>query len=458
VTVAARKREWLALALAAFVALVWLNQSVGLREWQARQKASDTNGVLDAVRAPFVFLYRRALDEEMYFATASAVLGRPYDEEIFAIRGDSPLPAPSVEPDGRLHVPYAEVPFEYPPPNLPFVVLPALLAHGFEGYARTFGAVMGVLLVLAAALSARTGRALGPGERASRLVAFSLLLLAHGALAIERLDAVVALLLVVVVARARRGDDLGLGFWSGIVLATKMVPVLACVSVAAAAGVFHERRRLGRATLGGLVGVVVGLGPMLLLAPSSLGTLLRYHGARGLHVESGLGVLYGAVRAVVANGSGPATVLDYGSFNFHGGVASALATGSTLLVLALVGLVAWRAATPRGEETREDRLVAAALGGVVAVWLGSKVFSPQYLTWALPLAVGLPRASWRKITVLLGAVLLVSQLYYRGYYDYVYQQRALGVVTMLVRLGLLVWLFRELGRLPRSAANLANEV
>src|SRR5262249_13652902 len=151
-----------------------------------------------------LFLYRRAPDEEMYFATASATLGQPYDKSVFAIRGETTLPPVDVPADGRFHVPYSEVSFEYPPPNVPFVVLPRLVAGTFEAYARVFGAVMGVVLLAAAWIGARLASPDDAAERTRRMTAFGVLLLAHGALAIQRLDALVALVLVLVVRAAQR--------------------------------------------------------------------------------------------------------------------------------------------------------------------------------------------------------------------------------------------------------------
>lgn len=48
-----------------------------------------------------MFLYRRAPDEEIYFATASATLGRPYDRAAFGARGESALPTVDVPADLR---------------------------------------------------------------------------------------------------------------------------------------------------------------------------------------------------------------------------------------------------------------------------------------------------------------------------------------------------------------------
>jgi hypothetical protein len=459
----AKTTTWRALAFTAFVALVWLNQSVGGKDWEAVRertwapdaaRASSAAHVVDLIRYPFLFLYRRSGDEAIYFETASATLGLPYDTTVFAQRGDSPLPPVETPVDGKLHVPYAEIPFEYPPPNVPFVVVPRMLVNGFAAYAYLFSAIMGLLLVASAALGARLGASAsrdGEREEAARIVGFGLLLLAHGAIAVQRLDAIVALVVVLMVRAAARGDDRSLGFWGGVVGAAKLVPVLLLPVLVLTSGI-RRARRLAAITLGASLGLVLGLGPMIVLGRASLPLLLTYHSARGLHVESSFGVLYGAVKAAL--GMREASTMDYGSFNFHGPVSKVLARSALAVTLALVGLVGYAARRGRARAASDDaahteRLVYAALATLAALWLGGKVFSPQYLTWAIPLAVAVPGRAWKRVALGLGLVLFASQLYLRGFYDHVYNQWPAGVATMLVRLGLLVALFvaavRKLG-------------
>jgi hypothetical protein len=411
-------------AFVAFVACIWLNQGLTLDAWKVH--APD-------VRAPLWFLYRRAPDEELYFATASAILGRTYDERAFGIRGQTPLPPVEVPADGQLHVPYREVPLEYPPPNVPLIVAPRLVTGELTTYARVFGALMGALLTAAAALTLR-------GRSPKVFAVFAALLLAHGAIAIQRLDAVVALLAAWAVLQSDRKNDVALGIASGLLGAFKLVPIAIGVVLA----LRLERARAVRVLAWAGAVLVLGLLPMALASTDAVLAMLRYHSARGLHVEAALGTLYGTLRAVT--GSPAVGALDYGSFNFHGPVPDALARVSPILTIVLLGLVVKAGRSAKGEEAAP----LAAFGAMLALWLGGKVFSPQYLTWALPIA---PCIRDRRILVGFGAVLVLSQAYYRGFFDHVYLQRPLGVVTMAVRLGLLVWLFvATLRRLSRSIA------
>jgi hypothetical protein len=253
------------------------------------------------------------------------------------------------------------------------------------------------------------------------------------------------------VRAAARGDDKRLGFWGGLVGAAKLVPILLLPVLVLASGI-RDARRLAVVALAATAGVVIGLGPMIVLGRESLPLLLAYHGARGLHVESSLGVVYGALKAIA--GQREASTMDYGSFNFHGATSQVLAKVGIPITVALVGLVGWAAnrgrsadataatgATGATDEARTTRIVLAALAALTALWLGGKVFSPQYLTWALPLAIALPGPSWKRVALALGVIMGISQLYLRGYYDHVYDQLPAGVITMVIRLALLVTLF-----------------
>ncbi len=422
------------------IAVVWLNQSVGLAEWDAMKveiAAAPRDHIVDFVRYPFLFLYRRAPDEAMYWATARAILGRPFDEAALD-RGDVPASFAGVRSvsDGRWHAPYAEVPLEYPPPAVPFIVLPALVAPTFNAYARLFGGLMGACLVAAIAIAIRTARRVSivdGSNRASWWLACALLL-AHGAIAIQRLDAVVALLLALAVDAAVRRRPVWLGVWIGLAGATKFVPLLLLpVLIAADATFYRDRRQLVRVTATAATAFAIGLAPMALAGNGALGELLAYHARRGLHVESMVGTLYGAARALV--GHAEAATLDFGSFNFHTPTADLLARACTALTLAAIALLAfflWRREPP-SDEDRARHIACAALAGTATLWLTGKVFSPQYLTWGIPLLLAVPGAAGvRLVGIGLGAILL-SQIYLRGYYDYVYNQRAIGIASLVVR-------------------------
>jgi hypothetical protein len=304
---------------------------------------------------------------------------------------------------------------------------------------------MGALLFAGAMIASKLAGG-DDRDRAERLIGFALLLLAHGAISIQCLDAIVALLLVLVLRSAVRREDFSFGLWSGLAFAAKFLPVITSLAVLIADGLTSREalrswwHRLPRMATGAAIGVIVGLGPMM-LAPGAFATMLRYHGTRGLQVESTLGVLYGTVLALA--GHPEPTRADFGSFNFHGPGSLFLAKAGTLLLLGLFAVAVFASArrTPPANEERTRQMALAALATTIAIWLGGKVFSPQYLTWALPLVLAVPQREWRRYAIGLGAVLIISQAYLRGYYVSIYKQEPVGIVTLDVRLALLVALF-----------------
>ena len=219
------------------VACVWLNQSMSLIAWQkVRQRvfADPTAHVIDTVRYPLVFLYRRSADEALYYGTAAQILGRPYDQEVFELHsrgrvtGMAAYDAPPPLADGRWHAPWSAVHFEYPPPVLPFVLAPMLVTDQFEPYAKVFGALMGACMVLSIALAidvlrrAQTARA----SLDARWWLAACLLLAQGALTIQRLDPLVALAMMATLRGAVRRSPLEMGVWAGLGGACKIFPLL----------------------------------------------------------------------------------------------------------------------------------------------------------------------------------------------------------------------------------------
>lgn len=435
-------RHWGRVAVAAFVACVWLNQSVGGKDWEElrdRVFAAPSAHPVQVARYPFVFLYRRSADERLYYEAAGAMLGAPYDAEVLrTMRGrlppsfDVPLP-PS---DGRWHAPFREVPMEYPPLLLPFVLGPRALVTSFEGFGYVFGGLMGVCLAIAIALGLDAARRVGEGAEGVRRRAWlaTALLLAQGALAIQRLDAVTTLALALGVHAAIRRRPAAAGFWVGLAGATKIVPILALPAlVLADRDAYRTRAAKAQLALGAAAALALGFVPMALLSPHALPDMLGYHAARGLHCESTLGVLVSLGR-LLASARAAATP-SFGSMNLEGALPDLLAKLTGPLMLGAALFVAWRArsAAAHGPE----RVALAVTMALAALWLTGKVLSPQYFTWAIPLVLAVPGKTGTRLAWALVAVTGVTQLYLRGYYDLVAEGAWIGVLSVAARQAIL---------------------
>lgn len=435
------RRTLVPFAVAAFVGAVWLNQGVSHTRATAILDSIDDplHHPVDAARYTLVELYERSGDEEINFAVARAIRGLPHDDERLLHRGhDTPASfdrAPAV--DGHWHRPYVEVPFEYPIAMLPFVLLPSLVAGAtFEGFTRVFGAFMTMLLLMAAGLSIRPMPA---REAQTRRWAFVALLLAQGSLVVQRLDAVPALLLAWALWAAVARRPMSTGVALGLATATKFFPIfLVPLVVVADRDAWRTREARIRGAFGFGAATALGFLPML-FPPTSLIDVLHYHLARGLHVESTMGVFV-ALGHLLTGVKAPAT-LSYGSYNVDGALATSLAQPCTaLMILLLAGAVRSfaRATPPADEDERADRLALAMLTGLAVLWLSAKAFSPQYLTWAIPICLAVSGKRGFTLTWLLFGIMALTQVYMRAFYGQVIDGTPIGVGFLLARLPLLV--------------------
>jgi len=445
-----------------FIACVWLNQSFGLITWEKVRCGVFTDPgahVFDTARYPFIFLYRRSADEAMYYGTAAQILGQPYEHDVFAlvsrgrVTGAPTFESPPPSTDGHWHAPWAEVHLEYPAPVLPFVLAPKLVTATFEGYARLFGVMMGLCIVGSIVLAIDVLKRAGASRREveGRWWLAVGLLLAQGALTIQRLDPIVALAMIAAVRGAVRRSPGSFGLWVGLAGACKIMP-LVLVPVIVAGDWSFWRPRLARLTAWTAAGLALGFVPMLAASPAAFVDFFHYHGRRGLQVESTFGALVGAVRLLLGT-TRPGTI-SYGSFNVDGAIPDLLARAClplTVAGIALLTLAERRAsagdldgiAGPAREAQRIEQIACAALAATVVVWLAGKVFSPQYLTWAIPLVLAIPGRRGLVATWITIAACTLTQVYYRGFYDFVFDQRFAGVASVLLRqavlAALLIW-------------------
>ncbi len=291
------RHPWLGFASTVIVACLWLNQGPSLQTYERSLGESAATGWVSALvrraHQPFAFLYRRSADEELYFDTALAIRGLPFDRSLLlrTHEGASAEFANFPAPDGRMHIPYAEVSLEYPAFVLPFILLPAFATSSFEGFARLFGLLMAVCLLAACGLCIHADPRSRPDWTRERWWLASGLLLAEGALAIQRLDALIAVLLALSLWAAARGKPTVAGVALGLAVGTKSYPPCSWRPCG--------RRTEPRATAVDSWCVPWGesssaspssLGPMLALSPHAIASVLHYHVSRGLHVESTFGL------------------------------------------------------------------------------------------------------------------------------------------------------------------------
>src|SRR5206468_3880357 len=110
-----------------------------------------------------------------------------------------------------------------------------------------------------------------------------------------------------------------------------------------------------------------------------------------------------------------------------------LARITALLTLAAIGVL-----TVRARKMRPNAALAA-VAACAAIWLTGKVFSPQYMTWAIPLVLAVPGRRGVRLALGLVAAMAVTQLYLRGYYDLVAEGAVIGVLSVAARQAIVGW-------------------
>jgi hypothetical protein len=179
--------------------------------------------------------------------------------------------------------------------------------------------------------------------------------------------------------------------------------------------------------------------------------MVRFHLNRPVQIES-----TAASVLEVAGGShvtgDPVIHDEFKSNGLDGGAADVVAALSTL-ALAICAALILRLVARR--PTREG-LVLAALAVTLAFVVFSKVLSPQYVVWLLPLAALAAGHGYRLAPALVAVASLTTQLWFPArYFDVVYQHTwavvAVGVRNVLL-LAALAATARALARSPLRAA------
>jgi uncharacterized membrane protein len=336
---------------------------------------------------------------------------------------------------------------EYPLPGVAVLAFPWLLVSVLgtsDGYAE---AVL-VLSMLADAAFMVLLRCLGGQGRRAALTVWIAAVPLLGATAYARFDLVpgilagTALLLLVQrprLAAAAAALAAGLKLWPALVLPALAVPPVS------------RRRVVGMTAVVGLALTAVSLvlgGWGRLVSPFSWQT------ERGLQIES-----VAATPAMLARALSPAPydiVYKHNAYEIAGpGTRDLLAASEVLSLLALGGLASlWVLVFRRGRRVTGETVVWLALAGVVAFMVTSKVLSPQYILWLLPLAAAaLATTASRELRVWTAVLLLATaatQLVFPVLYQHLLvpdEQTGWAVLALLVRNVLLVWLLVRASRL-----------
>lgn len=382
-----------------------------------------------------------------------------------------------------LRLPYRDVHIVLPPVTLAVLLLPRLVTSTLGGYRIAFAGLMALLHLGSLALlfgitrrihavpSERPGNTNGNRALLSRLSRRMLIITAClGPLLVGRYDALPAFLLVAALYALVRGWALRAALLLLLGAGAKLFPLYLAPVWAAllwARGP-TERGALLRFLLPFVLLALAALAYLIVRGQTPqilLGALLLF-GQRPIQIESLLGSILRC--------AGSGLVFSYGSDNV------ALLRFQTLpqildaLSLLLTALLAWHGAraTRRGVTSTPPQsplptLCRYTVATVLLIFVSSKLLSPQYLVWAMPLVVlwaewdGADGVQAGRVLPLFATALLLTQVYFPFMFGLLTQGRwpLLGLVLVrnLLLLAALIYLLsptgsplRWLRRPPRS--------
>ncbi len=349
-------------------------------------------------------------------------------------------------------VPYRDVFIEYPPLALVFFTLPRIVGASFRWYYVWYQVEVAVAdLVVLVLLYAARPRGAAPWRV---LLPYTALLVAVGPIALQQYDLFpAALTLAAVVAFSARRDAAA---WILLALGTmtKVYPAL----IAPVFLLLDDRTTLAarsrRAAAWFAATCLVVLLPFLVTAPASLDRMLAYHTERGIQIESVYSTIAFAVRSL---GIGLVNVTQsHRSAGLEGPIADVLARVSTVVLavalIAAYGFIFRHSGRVTPAAMRDVRIVATSsvlviLAGLVA----SKVLSPQYLIWPLPLLPLVVRPARLWIWGVFAAAGVVTYYIYPLHYGALLGREFRGVAALAARNILLLTLTLIVARSFRAA-------
>jgi hypothetical protein len=307
--------------------------------------------------------------------------------------------------DGR--IPYRDLFVEYPPGAIPLFAAPSLAPGGaYDAVFKTMMTLCSLVAIYCAVLLlARAGA--GAVRIGAAAVFLALVPIALGPVSLNTYDMWPAALTVAAAAALAAGRGrLALGLLAAAGAAKLYAVLLAPLALA---WLVRERGRreatAALAVFAAVAGVLVV--PWLALSPGGVWDSVHSQVARGLHTESlGASILMAGDRL----GLYDATVVRTApavSRDLAGELPHAVATASAVLAIVaalLPGVAVLRRRVDPG------LLFAASVAGFLAF---TKVLSPQYAVWLIPLAVFGGAAA----AALLTAALALAQSWYFHYHE-----------------------------------------
>jgi uncharacterized membrane protein len=330
-------------------------------------------------------------------------------------------------------LPYKDFALEYPPFSLFFFLLPRLFASTWLTFAVYFQVEVVIVDIIGLLLIYSIARRLGRSPYLW-LSIYTVGILVMGPIVGQQYDIFPAVMSLAAVYFFWRGYHKTA--WALVALGalTKIYPAV----IAPIFLIYYLRNREYRQIWTGVITfaavILIILLPFLVIAPASLWTLYSYHGQRGLQLES----IYSAF-LMAGDKSAVATGFSYGSWNLTGATADAIAKLSTYItgVFLLISYWFMYSLTKKG---RPNILQVGtfSLLAVLVTLITSKVLSPQYIIWLVPL-LPLCAGRWRfAIWPIFGVIGILTFYIFPVHYNELIYLESWAVRVLLIRDALLI--------------------
>jgi uncharacterized membrane protein len=290
-------------------------------------------------------------------------------------------------------IPYRDFNLEYPPLALVFFILPRLLTDQWPSFSILYQLEVLIFAWLGLWVVYKIARRLGK-EPWKLMAPYTLGILAIGPILGQQYDIFPAVMTLFSFYYFWMGQHKTSWLWLALGVMTKLYPAVFIPLYL----IIYLRNGQIRPLVSGMVtfalACLVLLSPFLVTGPQNLISLVTYHSQRGIQIES----LYGAF-LLLADKLGLTSVslgFSYGSWNLSGPLAdkfSGLSTWIQAIGFFICYCFIWTQ-VKRGK-SQFSRLGAYALLLTAVLLFTSKVFSPQYIIWLLPvLALIFTRWRW----------------------------------------------------------------
>jgi uncharacterized membrane protein len=289
-------------------------------------------------------------------------------------------------------IPYRDFSLEYPPLALLFFIIPRLFTDQWQVFSLIYQGEVLIFALLGLWVIYRIAQRMGK-EPWKLMAPYILGILVIGPILGQQYDIFPAVMTLLSLYYFWLGRHKTSWLWLALGVMTKLYPAVLVPLYLIIYWRNRQIRQLGTGLVTFALICLIMLSPFLLTGPQNLISLVNYHSQRGIQIES----LYGAF-LMLADKLGLTSVslaFNFGSWNLSGSLADAFSRLYTYIqIAALFVCYCFIWTQVKKGKSQFTRLGSYSLLLIAVLLFTSKVFSPQYIIWLLPL-MSLVFTKWR---------------------------------------------------------------